>query len=72
MKNKKDKRKKRLQNYVIFLFFICIFLGLLLDHVMDFLVGLFAGWNQVNNMEEARIRFGDISQIIGEIGRAHV
>ncbi len=67
MKNKKDKRKKRLQNYVIFLFFICIFLGLLLDHVMDFLVGLFAGWNQVNNMEEARIRFGDISQIIGGV-----
>lgn len=65
--NKNDKRKKRLQNYVIFLFLICIFLGLFLDHVIDFLVGFFAGWNQVNDIEEARIRFGDVSQIIGGV-----
>lgn len=59
----KNKRGKRLHSYVVFLFTVCIALGLLLDNVIDFFIGFFAGWNGMNNAEDARVRFGDLSQM---------
>ncbi len=63
----KNKRKKRLHNYIIFMFFICILLGLLLNHVIDFVVGIFAGWYALNDIDEARAKFGSQGQIIARI-----
>lgn len=63
----KNKRTKRLHSYVVFLFTVCILLGLLLDNVIDFFVGFFAGWNAMSNMEDARVRFGNLSQMAGWI-----
>lgn len=63
----KNKRKKRLHNYIMFLFVICILSGLLLDHVMDFFIGLLAGWNEISNIEDARMMFGDLGQMIGRV-----
>lgn len=63
----KNKRKKRLHSYVVFLFAVCILLGLFLDDTIDFFVGFFAGWNEMSNMEDARVRFGNISRMIGWI-----
>lgn len=63
----RHKRPKRLHSYVVFLFTICILLGLLLDNAIDFFVGFFAGWNKMSNMEDARVRFGNLSQMVGWI-----
>ena len=59
----KNKRGKRLHSYVVFLFTVCISLGLLLDNVIDFFIGFLAGWNGMDNEEEARVRFGDSGQM---------
>lgn len=63
----KNKRTKRLHSYVVFLFTVCILLGLLLDNAIDFFIGFFAGWNGMGNMEDARVRFGNLSQMVGWI-----
>lgn len=68
----KNKRRKRLHSYVVFLFVVCILLGLLLDSAIDFFVGFFAGWNEMSNMEDARIMFGDLSQMIGWVSIATI
>lgn len=59
----KNKRGKRLHSYVVFLITICISLGLLLNNVIDFFIGFLAGWNGMDNEEEARVRFGDSGQM---------
>lgn len=61
----KNKRRKRLHNYIMLLFVVCILLGLLLDNVIDFFIGFFAGWNEINNVEDARRIFGNLGQAIG-------
>lgn len=61
----KNKRRKRLHSYIMFLLVVCILLGLLLDSVIDFFVGFFAGWNEMSNMEAARMIFGNLGQVIG-------
>ena len=61
----KNKRRKRLHHYILFLLAVCILSGLLLNHVIDFFVGFFAGWNEINNVEDARMMFGNLSQRIG-------
>lgn len=61
----KNKRRKRLHNYMMFLLFLCILTGLLLNHVMDFFLGFFAGWNGINDIEDARMIFGSLSQMLG-------
>lgn len=63
----KNKRKKRLHSYVVFLLLACIWLGTILDDVIDFFVGFFAGLNEISNMEEARSEFGVLSQRFGWI-----
>lgn len=63
----KNKRTKRLHSYVVLLFTVCILLGLLLDNAIDFFVGFFAGWNEINNMEDAIVRFGSLGQMVGRI-----
>jgi len=63
MKNK----RKRLHNYVLLLLVLCIFLGSLLDKLVSFFQGFFAGWYGVQNIDEARARFGDLSQRAGGI-----
>lgn len=61
----KNRRRKRLHNYIMFLLAVCILSGFLLDHVIDFFVGFLAGWNQIRNKEEARMIFGDLGQKTG-------
>lgn len=63
----KNKRRKRLHNYMVFLLAVCILLGLLLDHMIDILVGFFAGWNKINTMEDAGMMFGSLAQMIGRV-----
>lgn len=63
----KNKQRKKLHSYIMFLFAVCILLSLLLDDVKDFFVGFLAGWNEMSNMEDARILFGNLGQMIGWI-----
>lgn len=61
----KNKRRKRLHSYIIFLFVVCILLGLLLDNVIDFFLGFLAGFHEIGNMEDAKMRFGNLAQMAG-------
>lgn len=61
----KNKRRKRLHSYIIFLFAVCILLGLRLDNVIDFFLGFFAGYNKIDSMEDAQMRFGNLAQMVG-------
>lgn len=61
----KNKRRKSLHGYIMFLLMVCILLGLLLDNLTDFFIGFFAGWNEVSSAEEAGIRFGNWGQMVG-------
>lgn len=61
----KNKRRKRLHSYIIFLFVVCILLGLLLDNVIDFFLGFLAGFYEIGNMEDAKMRFGNLAQMVG-------
>lgn len=61
----KNKRRKRLHSYIIFLFAVCILLGLRLDNVIDFFLGFFAGFNGIDSMEGAQMRFGNLAQMVG-------
>lgn len=63
----KTKRRKKLHSYIMFLFAVCILLGFLLDNLKDFFIGFFAGWNKMSNIEDARILFGNLGQMIGWI-----
>lgn len=59
------KKNKRLHGYITFLLILCILLGLLLRGAADFWLGFFAGFNEMANMEDARAKFGAISQVLG-------
>lgn len=63
----KNKRRKKLHSYMMFLFAVCILLGFLWDNLKDFFIGFFAGWNEVSNIEDARILFGNLGQMSGWI-----
>ena len=51
----------------MFLLAVCILLGFLLDNLKDFFIGFFAGWNEMSNIEDARIMYGNLGQMIGWI-----
>lgn len=61
----KNKRKRKLHSYIMFLCAFCIVLGLLWDNVKDFFIGFFAGWNEMSDLQEARIQFENMGQILG-------
>ncbi|MBQ2450647.1 MAG: HAMP domain-containing histidine kinase [Lachnospiraceae bacterium] len=63
----KNKRRKKLHSYIMFLLAVCILLGFLLDNLKDFFIGFFAGWNEMSNIEDARIMYGNLGQMIGWI-----
>lgn len=63
----KNKRKKRLHSYIMFLFIICILLGLFVNPMIDFFVGFFAGWNEISNAENAWMLYGRLGQMLGWI-----
>lgn len=63
----KYKKTKRLRNYVVLLLMICILLGLILDELTYFFIGCYAGWNKVDDIENAKRAFGNSGEIIGEI-----
>lgn len=63
----KNNRRKRLHSYIMFLLAVCILSGLFLNHVTDFFIGFFAGWNGTGNIEDARILFGNLGQMLGRI-----
>lgn len=66
----KNKRKKGLRNYVLWLFVICAGISILIDDVIDFFLGFFAGYQGIKNIEEANFEFGDLSHIMGWISMA--
>lgn len=61
----KNKRKRKLHSYIMFLCAFCIVLGFLWDNVKDFFIGFFAGWNEMSDLQEARIQFENMGQILG-------
>ena len=61
----KNKRNKRLRSYVMWLFVICVCISFLIDDFVDFFLGFFAGWHQLNDVEAAKVQFGELSQIVG-------
>ena len=60
----KDKRKKRLRDYLGGLLFICVLVSLFADDFVDFFLGFFAGFFELEE-EEAIRQYGDLSRTVG-------
>ena len=62
----KNKKKRHLRSYIKVLFCICIGIAILLDDFVNFFLGFFAGFNDVD-YEYAKANYEGVSQIAGWI-----
>lgn len=62
----KNKKRKRLRNYVAVLLGVTLFIVTFLDSFVDFFMGFFTGFYEVDS-EYARDNFGVISSVVGWI-----